>query len=548
MSVDDIVSFHSSHPSIVNINQMGIEDNSRFVFKQVTRKEVLCKLRSIKVGKSTGFDKISPKTVKLCADELCDPFTSIVNNALETNTFPIDMKKAEICPVFKKKDHMSKENYRPVNIIPTFAKIFESIIADQVGTYMNNHLSRMLGAYKKGHGCAQLLTLAVDSWKWCLDDGLAVGILLMDLSKAFDAIPHDLLISKLHSYGFSKGACQMLLSYLTHRQQRVKLKDVRSEWKITNRGIPQGSCLGPLIFNIFLNDIFMDIRNCKLFNYADDNTLSASHYDISIVIDKLLKDTTLAIEWFQNNFMKVNPEKFQIMFMQPKGKSSLLPETVDVVNHTINVSDKVVLLGIQIDNKLNFDSHVKSLCVKANCQLKVLMRFKKILGDKEKVRLFNTFILSCFNFCPTVWTFCSVKSVRKMERIQERALRFLTNDVNSTYSDLLRKSSRSTMFLSRLKAIAIEVYKCVNDINPVFLNEMFHMKNIPHNLRDSSKLVLPKFKTTSYGKQTLSYYGVHLWNMLPHQYKTVINVKEFRKLLSTWDGPKCHCNLCHITW
>ena len=113
--------------------------------------------------------------------------------------------------------------------------------------------------------------------------------------------------------------------------------------------------------------------------------------------------------------MKVNPEKFQIMFMQPKGKSSLLPETVDVVNHTINVSDKVVLLGIQIDNKLNFDSHVKSLCVKANCQLKVLMRFKKILGDKEKVRLFNTFILSCFNFCPTVWTFCSVKSVRKME-------------------------------------------------------------------------------------------------------------------------------------
>ena len=268
----------------------------------------------------------------------------------------------------------------PVNIITTFAKIFESIIADQVGTYMNNHLSRMLGAYKEGHGCAQLLTLAVDSWKWCLDDGLAVGILLMDLSKAFDAIPHDLLISKLHSYGFSKGACQMLLSYLTHRQQRVKLKDVRSEWKITNRGIPQGSCLGPLIFNIFLNDIFMDIRNCKLFNYADDNTLSASHYDISIVIDKLLKDTTLAIEWFQNNFMKVNPEKFQIMFMQPKGKSSLLPETVDVVNHTINVSDKVVLLGIKIYNKLNFDSHVKSLCVKANCQLKVLIHCKKNTG------------------------------------------------------------------------------------------------------------------------------------------------------------------------
>jgi len=208
---------------------------------------------------------------------------------------------------------MNKANYRPISLITIFSKVFESILTDQINAFMMNKFNNKLGAYRKGHGCSQVLTLAVNNWKWSLDNGMTVGALLMDLSKAFDSIPHDLLISKLYAYGFSKNACQFMLSYLSNRSQRVKVKDARSRWQVVTRGIPQGSCLGPLMFNLFLNDIFSYVNHCSLFNYADDNTLSACHLEVSRVLEALSTDANMLMKWFNDNFIKVNPEKFQLL-------------------------------------------------------------------------------------------------------------------------------------------------------------------------------------------------------------------------------------------
>jgi len=328
----------------------------------------------------------------------------------------------------------------------------------------------------------------------------------------------------------------------------VKLKNISSSWVNTKKGIPQGSCLGPLLFNVFTNDIFPHITKCHIFNYADDNSLSISGEKLVNTIKYLVEDTNIAITWFNDNFMKVNPEKFQTMIMCPPNNGDMIPTEI-ILNDSCSLepSFDVKLLGVNIDSKLTFDNHVQTICKKASRQLKVLLRFKNLLGKNERELLFNTFILSCFNFCPVVWNFCGKSSLKLIEKIQERALGFVVNDYKSTYDELLTMTGRCTMHVARLRIFAIEVFKCVNKINPKFLNDVIIRKEMTIELRDPQILYVPKFSKVKYGKRTFSYFGPHIWNQLPSSFKRDdVDMVVFKKLILTWNGPYCVCNCCSL--
>ncbi len=543
--LDEIIATYSNHESIVAI-QNSHTFNIEFRFHKVSSDYVFKILSGLNANKATGFDEIPPKIAKLIAKEMAIPLTNMINTAIEQSVYPEDMKLADLCPLFKKNDDMIKDNYRPVSILPIYSKVFEIVIADQLIEYFKDIFNVLLCAYRKKYGCQHVLVKVLDKWKKALDNNEFAGALLIDLSKAFDCMQHALLVAKMKAYGLSSDACKFISSYLCNRFQRVRISDERSSWKPLTKGVPQGSCLGPLLFNIFMNDIFYFIEKTLLVNYADDNFLSESSSSITVLMDCLKLDGENALHWFRINFMEANPSKLQFMLMKSLSSKTPLPDHIEIENTTIERSTDVKLLGITVDDKLKFDLHINSLCRKAARQINVLTRFKGIFDTNEKEKIHNTFVLANFNYCPIVWHFCSKTSTKKIEKVQERALRFLHNDKTSSYEELLQKSSMTTLHIRRIKAIACEVFKSLNDLNPIFMKDMFQEKEMKYDLRDNNKLIQPKFNKITYGKNTFQYYGSHIWNQLPNTVKESTNLNSFKELLKNWDGPKCKCAMCDV--
>ena len=203
----------------------------------------------------------------------------------------------------------------------------------------------------------------------------------MDLSKAFDGIPHDLLIAKLHAYGFTEKAVTFIHSYLKRRKQNVKIENFYSDFLTLLSGVPQGSILGPILFNLFLNDLLATLKISELYNFADNNTTSTASKNMSNLIRALEKELETAVEWFNQNRMIVNPDKFQAMLLEKRNENNQL--CLKINNQTIKTTNCVKLLGINIDSKLNIDSHIFDLCKNTSMQLNALNRLRASIGDKE---------------------------------------------------------------------------------------------------------------------------------------------------------------------
>ena len=546
LSTSDIMSYvmykYSNHPSIVAIKAHH-NDQMVFSLEHTNEAEVAKVINKLDVKKAIGHDAVPSKILKLGVKYITPVVTRLINNCIDKCVFPHLLKLAEVSSVFKKNDRLCKENYRPISILVITSKVYEKIFVKRISLYANTVFNHLLSAYRNGYGCSDVLLKFVSMWKKALDDKMYIGALLMDLSKAFDCLPHCLLIAKLHAYGFTDHACLLVASYLTNRKQRVKLGNVKSSWQNLDKGVPQGSIMGPVLFNFFIHDLYYFIKNCTLLNYADDDTLLFSHNDVTELYSVISTDSDIALTWFERNGMKANPDKFQFILSH---RNITVTDPIMISGMSLCPENTVKLLGVTIDKLLTFDKHVENICKKASNQLNVLKRFSNILGQKQKLRIFQTFISSNFNYCPVVWHFCSKSKAQLAEKIQKRALRYVFNDYLCTYDKLLDKSKCETMCNIRLKKIAVYVYKCLHKITPPFLHDTFQIKTNPYSMRSSISLTQPKVNTVAHGLQSFFYHGAKIWNQLPENIKIANNLVEFKKLLSKYDKPLCKCSYCSL--
>ena len=381
---------YRNHPSIVKIKTNDFPDT--FSFKNTTKEEIEKLIDGLETNKSQPSSDIPIKIIKKFSSKFSELISMSINRSFESKSFPDGLKLADITPVYKRKGSKSdKGNFRPVSILPVLSKIYEKAMHDQISTHFNNILSNRQFGYRKGFSTQTPVLVMTELWKKATDEKKKFAALLIDLSKAFDCISHDLLIAKLEAYGFEKSALDLVAAYLSNRKQRTRIGDSFSSWHDILAGVPQGSILGPLLFNIYLRDMFYFLADKNVLNYADDTTPFAKADSWEQISDQLKEGTDIIFNWLTYNQMKGNADKSELI-----ANNTSKELFVTIQGEKIFNSQSGKILGMTFDNCLTFEPHINTVCKIASQKLSALARIATYIDISKKRKLMNAFFRSQF--------------------------------------------------------------------------------------------------------------------------------------------------------
>ena len=305
--------------------------------------------------------------------------------------------------------------------------------------------------------------------------------------------------------------------------------------------MPQGSILGPLLFNIYLNDLFYVTEGIGIANYADDNTPYASAVDTVSLLNTLEKNVEILRNWFENNFFKLNADKCNLLISNHDEDASII-----INNEIIEGNKSVKLLGIKIDNEVKFKEHVTSLCQKVSQKLHALARIANYMNTDKLRLILKAFIESQFQYCPLIWMFHSRTLNNRINRLHERALRLAYKEAHLSFEELLRKDKSFTIHHRNLQKLAIEMYKFHRNLSPDIMKNIFQTSNNPYNLRNKNPFKNHNIRSVYCGTETISFRGPKTWALIPEEIKSSNSLEEFKRKIKEWEPLGCTCRLCKI--
>ena len=407
-----------NHPSLNAIRgKISKLDNPNVYFEYTSFDQTLKEHEKLDPKETSQMNDIPVKVIKENKDIVTFFIHYNFDNSLSSSTFPTALKYADVKPVFKKDDKTDKENYWPISVLSTLIKVYERLTYNQMHLYFDKLFSKFQCGFRKGFNAQHCLITMIEKWQRSVDEGGQAGALLTDLFKAFDCIDHELLIAKLYAYGFDKNSLYFINSYLKGRKQRTKINSSYSAFAEILFGVPQGSILGPLLFNIYICDLFIENSDIDIANYADVSTPYACSSYLDSAIFKLQKNTERIFRCFYNNNLISNARKSHLIVSTKKNLE------IQVSSFSIRNEDSVKLLGIHLSNDLNLGYHVNQLCKKASKKLHALARIAKYMDINKRRILMKAFVSSQFSCCPLIWMFHSRKMENRINSIHKRALK-----------------------------------------------------------------------------------------------------------------------------
>ena len=348
----------------------------------------------------------------------------------------------------------------------------------------------------------------------------------MDISKAFDSVHHSLTLAKLNAYGFSDRSLDLMRSFFYGRLNRVKVSTAKSDWKEMKRGCLQGSSLGPLLWNLYQKDLSYQVSNANLNMYADDHRLYTMGSNAFCMKARLESEAAKALTWYNDNYLMVNPDKFQLLMINSQNDKDQASLTINA--HVIESTTDISLLGVNIDEHLVFSKHIGELCIKAGQRVGVLSRLGNLIPTEAKLLLYKSSILPHLTYCHLIWHFCKASDARKVKRVLERVLRIVYNTHSVEYYNLLNRVNLPSLQNRRLQDLATLIYKVKYGLVPRNVVDIFSVKSSKYHLRNMD-FHLPRFISVRYGKHSIRYFfGPYIWSRLDSKIKNKPSLQSFK--------------------
>ena len=483
-----------------------------FQFSPVSEEDISKIISNFKPKSSTGIDKISLKLIKQIQPFLIPSLTLIVNQSLSTGIFPDALKIARIIPLYKKDSMSSVNNYRPISLLPCFSKIFEKVVHNQLYTYFhsNNLLYLHQYGFRKLHSTESATLEFTDRILNLLDNNKTPFSIFIDLSKAFDTLDHNILLSKLSFYGIRNITLKWFESYLGNRFHLVDFCGSQSSIKSVSIGVPQGSILGPLLFLIYVNDISNVSPYFNAILYADDTTLTSTLCCFNDNLSNLNCSDSINIElnkifeWLCCNKLSLNIGKTKYMAFhapqKPLKESDYLSLKINDI--PIERCTEFNFLGTIVNDTMNWKPHVSYLCKKLSRTVGILRKLKNMLPTNILLTIYNSLFQSYLHQNVLVWG--HVQS--RIFQIQKKAIRVVNNAKYNAHTDPLFKKNNLLKFPDLYKVACIKFYhKYKTNQLPHYLNTLFDSNTLPHRYETRFNNVRPQVSNKVYTSKCIRY-------------------------------------------
>ena len=533
------------------INSCSYAGGILSVFEPATCDEILKIVMSFGV-KCSAEDPVPSHLLKNNLTTFIPIWLEIVNLSLETGSMDC-LKDAVLLPLIKQIDAMTDtenfKNYRPVSNLVFISKLIERVVADRLENHMNAnnlHLHYQYG-YKKNHSTESLLLKIVNDLFELFDDKAPSVLLLLDLSAAFDTVDQQKLLNILkNEIGVIGTAHKWFKSFLVNRSQKVKIGQSFSNKRALDFGVPQGTVLGPVLFNVYVRPLYQHAEMIKIniFGYSDDHQLlqtflptlqhKALGQDISYCLEHISK-------WMNDSFLCINKSKTKIMVMAtPAMRKNIDIEGTFVNNECIRFVDSAKNLGVLLDNELAFNKQINRIVKNCYYTIGKISRIKRLLTHEQLCTLVCSLVFSQLDYCNSLYYHIDTTSLIKLQSVQNCAARLvvktgtdyqLTNDL---FLKLHWLKIRERVYFK----ILLFVHKCLLHKGPSSLCIMFSYSSSERTLK------LNETKSnSSYGDRAFSHCGPKLWNILPPVIREEPETNIFKKKLKSFlmtNGEQFH--------
>jgi hypothetical protein len=500
------------------------------IWKPVNGKEIYEISKKLKWKKSFGYDGVPGWIVKLSIPYIISPLIFIINRMLSSGVFPSRLKFSQISPIFKKGKKTEISAYRPVSLLTSFSKIFERVIYNRLIQHaqVNNIITKDQYGFKENSSTELAIFKLTNQILTCINNKDAVCGIFCDVSKAFDTLNHEILISKLKYYGVTGIAGDLIKSYLSNRFQRVRIRTSQfanstSRWRLVKYGVPQGSILGPLIFILYTNDLPYMVKNNVLpVMFADDASFIVSNpnlkdmtYNVGVVLNRIQK-------WYRANILLLNKDKTAIIHF-PSGIACRSMDNTNSTSDKTYPTDSLKFLGVTIESSLTWGKHTDLITSKLNSLGYMIRSLRPVLTVNVIKQIYFSYIHSILSYNIIFWG--SAPSSKTVFIVQKRIVRLIMNArTNEPCRNIFRRLGILTLYSQYILSVIMFVAKN---------RQIFASNESIHNFGTRRKLDLhvPSVRLTK-NKKGVYYSGTVLFNALPiHIKKVAHNVKKLKQEL-----------------